>query len=154
MKLIQNLTLREKVILVLAIVALFSLSFHALLWQPLTQQTQDLTEQIEQQREDLNWMQKNIGRLQANVKKPKNIKGSLVSWLDLQVTKHQLKESLKRIKPRGESEVKIWLEQASVKQLMQLLGDMSQYTIKIESIKMTAADAPGVVDASLILVKQ
>jgi len=154
MKALQNLTFREKAILALAIIALSSLSFHALLWEPLTQETIALTEQIEQEREDLIWIQKNIGRLKANVKKPKKVQGSVVSWIDLQVKKHQLKDSLKRIKPRGENEVKIWLEQADVKQLMQFLGDVSQYAIKIEAIKMIAVDEPGVVDANLILVKQ
>ena len=154
MKAIQNLTLREKVILVFAIIALTSLSFHALVWEPLSQKTIDLTEQLEQEHENLNWIKQNIGRLKAQAIKPKIIKGSLVSWLDLQVKKHQLKDSLKRIKPKGENEVKIWLEQTNVKQLMQLLGDISQYAIEIDAIKLVALDEPGVVNANIVLVKQ
>jgi len=153
MKALQNLTTREKLILVFAVVALSSLSFHALIWQPLSQQTIELTEQLEQAQDDLGWMEQNIGRLKANVKKPKNIQGSVVSWLDLKINKHQLKESLKRIKPRGDNAVKIWLEQANVKQLMQFLGDVSQYEINIEALKMIALDELGVVDANLVLVK-
>lgn len=154
MQALDNLSLREKGILAFALLAIFGLSFHALLWEPLINKSSELQEQLEFEQENLVWIKQNIGRLQSNKLESKKVNGSLASWLDLQLNKNQLKDALKRIKPKGDVQVKIWLENAGHKQLMAFLAGITQYNIKIDTIKMNALDTPGFVDAAIVIESQ
>lgn len=154
MQALNNLSLRERLILIFAIVALLSLSLHAFVWEPLIEDTANYQEQLEEEKDDLLWIQQNIGQLKKTSIKTKAIKGSLISWLDLQVKKNQLKDHLKRIKPRGEKQVKIWLEDVNAKFLIQFLENVTQYTIVIDEIKLVALDELGKINATIILENQ
>ena len=91
MQAFNNLSLRERMILIFAAFALVVLSFHAFVWQPLIDDATSYQEQLEQEQDDLLWIQQNIGQLSNASVKTKSIKGSLISWLDLQINKNQLK---------------------------------------------------------------
>ncbi len=154
MQTFKNLSLREQFILIFAVVVLLSLSFHSFIWEPLTTASIELEEQLEQEQDDLDWIKQNVAKVSSKASKIKVVKGSFISWLDLRVKKHQLNLSLKRIKPKGNNEVKIWLEQANVKQLMNFLAEVTQYNVQINAIKMIALDSPGIVDVNFVLEKQ
>ncbi len=154
MQALLDLSLREKGILAFAFLAILGLSFHALLWEPLINKSIELQEQVDIEQENLVWIKQNIKRLQTNKQATKNISGSLASWLDLQLKQNNLKDALQRIKPKGDVQVKIWLENANVTQLMTFLSGITQYKIKIDTIKMSALDVPGFVDVSIVIESQ
>lgn len=153
MQAFQQLSLREKLIVIIAGVVLLALSLHAFIWEPINLESVELKETLEQEKEDLTWIQNNVHLIKPSTSKTKAINGSFVSWLDLSVKNLQLKKHLKRIKPRGDKEVKLWIEEGDVKQLIRFLSYLSQYNVTINSIKMTALDKKGLVDANMILVR-
>lgn len=154
MQVFNNLSLREKLIISFATLALVVLTLHAFVWQALIDDGINYQQRLAQQQDDLLWVQQNIGQLKNPSAKAKKINGSLISWLDLQINHYQLKNNLKRIKPRGDHRVKIWLEEADAKNLMELLSGISQYSVNIEEIKLVALEKAGIINASIILAMQ
>lgn len=152
----ERLSRREKIIVIVASVVLMLLSIHSFIWQPLVDEQAALIERKAEALDDLAWVKDNIAQLSNESKQgsTQKITGSLVSWLDLRIIQYQLKDQLKRIKPSSETQVKLWFEKANMANMTQFLGDMKPHQIKISSIKISASDDLGLVDAQVVLQAQ
>ncbi|MBL7002727.1 MAG: type II secretion system protein M [Gammaproteobacteria bacterium] len=149
---ISQLTIRERVIVISASVVLLFLAIHALVWQPLIDQHHYLSEEIELAKSDVQWVQQNAPLLKVKKQQPQAvISGSLVSWIDLRMSKNKLKKQLKRIKPIGDTGVKLWLEGAEFEQVMLLIQEITAYKVNIEELRISAAEIPSIVDVTVTL---
>lgn len=151
MSLLQNLNLREKLIILIAILVMTFIGVDSFLWAPLQDQNIHLKQKIETANEDLLWIKDNAYRLNLVGQKKQRVKTSLVSWLDINLKKNKIDKKLKRIKPKNENEVKVWLENVDNIKFFHLLKDLSRFQVEFIEIKISKLDINGMIDVSFVV---
>lgn len=145
----------RQIILVVGAILAIAL-FYLLVWSPITEGYANKKKQVEAQRELLSWMQSNstrINQLQGSGKSTRaGSDGPLLSTVDRTVKSSKLGSSMKRLEPQGENKVQIWFENTEFDALVDWLTQLSsQYQIQVNTINIDRQDAPGQVNARVVL---
>lgn len=146
----------RQIILVVGIILIISL-LYLLIWSPVTEGYAQKKTQVVAQRELLRWMQSSslqIDRLQGSGQKSRaGNDDPLLSTVDQTIKSSQLGNSMKRLEPQGENKVQIWFENTSFDALTDWLSQLAnQYQIRVNTINIDRQDAPGQVNARVVLI--
>lgn len=156
LNLLERYSLREKMIVGIGLVIVLVLGVHAFVIEPYLERVATVREQIAQQRADLAWMRSAVegmpaGELGATAPK---ISGTLANFIDQAVRRQGLSGQLSQMSPIGNDEVRMRYSAVDFNRLVSFIAQVNTNGLDIKDIRITAADDPGVVDSSLVLVRR
>jgi type II secretory pathway component PulM len=147
---------REKAIVALAVVVLTIMSIHALIIEPYQLRVASVQSDIEQQSSDLLWMKSVVSRLPSAgaVTSTNEIEGSLANFIDIAVRKQGLKRQLSQMTPIGSDEIRMRYSEIDFNRMVDFIAHINSNGLEVKDIRITTADNPGIVDSSIVLVRQ
>jgi type II secretory pathway component PulM len=156
LSLLERYTLREKTIVGVALVVVLVLGVHAFVIEPYQERVSAVREQIAQHRADLAWMNSAVagmpaGELGAGTPQ---ISGTLANFIDQAVRRQGLAGQLSQMSPIGTDEVRIRYNAVDFNRLVSFIAQVNANGLDIKDIRISAAENPGVVDSSLVLVRR
>jgi len=156
LSLLERYTLREKTIVAFALLALLGLGIHALVIEPYQQRLAALEAEIEQQRADLAWMRTAVAGLPTADSSTANARfsGSLANFIDQAVRRQGLSGQLSDMSPIGSDEIRMRYSAVDFNRLVGFIAQVNSKGLDIKDIRISAADDPGVVDSSIVLVRR
>lgn len=149
-------SLRERVIVGVALVVILGLGLHALVIEPYQLRIGEARDALEQQRADLKWTRSVVARLPRNGAGASNsqISGSLANFVNQAVRRQGLIEQMSQISPVGEDEIRMRYNAVEFNRLVSFIAVVSNSGLEIKDIRISAVDNPGVVDSSIVLVRR
>ena len=147
---------REKTIVALALLVVLVLGFHAFIIEPYQQRLAELEESIDQHRVDLKWMRSVVPGLPivgAEITAGK-IEGTLANFIDQAVRRQGLNNQLSQMSPVGNDEVRMRYSAVDFNRLVGFIARIHASGLDVKDIRITAANTPGIVDSSIVLVRQ
>ncbi len=156
LSLLERYTMREKMIVALALVVIIGLGIHAFVIEPYQQRVADLEAEIEQQRADLNWMRSTVAGLPAAgaATDTARISGTLANFIDQAVKNQGLSGQLSQMSPIGTDEIRMRYSAVDFNRLVGFIAQANSSGLDIKDIRISAADDPGIVDSSLVFVRR
>ena len=156
LSLLERYTLREKAIVGLGLLVLILLGIHALVIEPYQQRVSALHEEIEQQRADLAWMRSAVAGMPTGSSGPatSKISGTLANFIDQAVRRQGLSGQLSQMSPVGNDEIRMRYNAVDFNRLVGFIAEVSTSGLEIKDLRISAADDPGNVDSSLVLVRR
>ncbi len=156
LSLLERYTLREKLIVGIALAVVLGLGVHAFVIEPYQERVSTVREQIAQQRADLAWMNSAVagmpvGELGANAPQ---ISGTLANFIDQAVRRQGLSGQLSQMSPIGSDEVRMRYSAVDFNRLVSFIAQVNANGLDIKDIRISAAENPGIVDSSLVLVRR
>jgi general secretion pathway protein M len=152
----QSKTPQEHMAMIIGGAAVLLLLIYLIIWRPFQQSLEEKALLVKSQESTLQWMKDNA-ELVKNLRRSGNNKGTasneaLLTLVDRTAKSIQLRQQIKRIKPQGDDAVQLWVEQAAFDTLVLWLSQMTQeYALNIESLNIDRQDAPGLVNARVVL---
>ncbi|MCG7904983.1 MAG: type II secretion system protein M [Candidatus Thiodiazotropha taylori] len=149
-------TPQEHLAMIVGGTAVLLLLIYLIVWRPFQQSLEQKALLVKSQESTLQWMKDNAD-LVKNMRSNQPGKGAasneaLLTLVDRTAKRIQLRQQIKRIKPQGDDSVQLWVEQASFDTLIRWLGQMTQeYALNIESLNIDRQDAPGLINARVVL---
>ncbi|MCG7911155.1 MAG: general secretion pathway protein GspM [gamma proteobacterium symbiont of Stewartia floridana] len=149
-------TPQEHLAMIVGGTAVLLLLIYLIVWRPFQQSLEQKALLVKSQESTLQWMKDNAD-LVKNMRSNQPGKGAasneaLLTLVDRTAKRVQLRQQIKRIKPQGDDSVQLWVEQASFDTLIRWLGQMTQeYALNIESLNIDRQDAPGLINARVVL---
>ena len=147
---------REKTIVALALLVVLVLGFHAFVIEPYQQRLVELEESIDQHRADLKWMRSVVPGLPitgAEISAGK-IEGTLANFIDQAVRRQGLNNQLSQMSPVGNDEIRMRYSAVDFNRLIGFIARIYASGLDVKDIRITAVDTPGIVDSSIVLVRQ
>jgi len=156
LKLLERYTLREKAIVAAALLVVIVIGFHALVIEPYQERASALREEIAQQRTDLAWMRSAVAGMPTGGTGPATaqISGTLANFINQAVRRQGLSGQLSQISPIGNDEIRMRYSAVEFNRLVNFIAQVNSSGLDIKDIRITAADNPGIVDSSLVLVRR
>jgi len=152
---LSKLSMREKLIVILAFVVLSALSIHGLIIEPYQQNLVRVTESIEQAKSDLLWMQSEVQRLPASREAQTNVNfdGSLANLINQVVASQKLKTYLTQMTPIGKSEIRIRYSAIEFNQLIDFIALLKKRGLIIKELRIDSTSNIATVDSTVVFRK-
>jgi len=152
---LSKLSMREKLIVIMAFVIVFALSIHGLVIEPYQQNLVRVTKQINQAKSDLLWMQSEVQRLPVNIAAQKKVSfnGSLANLINQAVASQQLKTYLTQMTPIGDSEIRIRYSAIDFNQLIAFIATLKQRGLIIKDLRINSTSDIATVDSTVVFKK-
>ncbi len=149
-------SLRERIIVGVALAVVLVLGLHALIIEPYQLRLAELQDALEQQQADLEWTRSVVARLprSGGGTSGAQISGSLANFINQAVRRQGLIEQMSQISPVGEDEIRMRYNAVEFNRLISFIAVVSNSGLEIKDIRISAVDNPGVVDSSIVLVRQ
>ena len=147
---------REKSIVALALLVVLALAGHSLVIEPYQQRYVELQESIDQHNADLKWMRSVVPGLPiagAEISAGK-IEGTLANFIDQAVRSQGLSNQLSQMSPVGSDEIRMRYSTVDFNRLVSFVARIHASGLEVKDIRITAANTPGIVDSSIVLVRQ
>lgn len=156
LKLLERYTLREKTIVGLGLLVLIVLGIHAFVIEPYQERVATVRETIAQQRADLAWMRSAVAGMptEGAVAGTAQISGTLANFINQAVQRLGLSGQLSQISPIGNDEIRMRYSAVDFNRLVSFIAQVNSSGLDIKDIRISAADNPGIVDSSLVLVRR
>ena len=156
LKLLERYTLREKAIVGVALLVLIVLGIHAFVIEPYQERTATVREAIAQQRADLAWMRSAVAGMPTGgaAASTTQISGTLANFINQAVQSQGLSGQLSQISPIGNDEIRMRYSAVDFNRLVNFIAQVNSSGLDIKDIRISAADDPGIVDSSLVLVRR
>lgn len=156
LKLLERYTLREKTIVGLGLLVLIVLGIHAFVIEPYQERVTTVREAIVQQRADLAWMRSAVAGMptEGAVAGTAQISGTLANFINQAVQRLGLSGQLSQISPIGNDEIRMRYSAVDFNRLVNFIAQVNSSGLDIKDIRISAADNPGIVDSSLVLVRR
>ena len=156
LKLLERYTLREKAIVGAGLLVVILLGIHAFVIEPYQQRVATVREAIVQQRADLAWMQSAVAGMPTGgtAASSAQISGTLANFINQAVRRQGLSGQLSQISPIGNDEIRMRYSAVDFNQLVKFIAQVNSSGLDIKDIRISAADDPGIVDSSLVLVRR
>ena len=156
LSLLERYTMREKAIVVGALLVVIALGVHALVIEPYQQRVAELEERIAQQRDDLAWMRTAVTRLPTGDQAANTaaISGTLANFIDQAARRLGLSEQLAQMSPSGNDEIRMRYNEVDFNRLMQFIAQVRTSGLEVKDIRISAVENAGFVDSSLVLVRR
>jgi type II secretory pathway component PulM len=146
----NGISLRERAIVAVAAAFLLYVLIDLIVIQPAFNSGNQLQQQVEQAREDLDWMIEVIPRISGTSSSKQPISGSIVSFVDTQVSRLDLKRNLQQMTPLQDGQVRVRLNEVKFEKLLQFFATLDR-SVAIEEVRILPQAESGVVNASAIL---
>ena len=155
MSYLSKLSIRERLILITAVVVIVALSIHGLVIEPYQQNLIRVTEEIDQAKSDLLWMQSEIQRLPVSsaTKKGVSFNGSLANLINQAVASQKLKTYLTQMTPIGESEIRIRYSAIEFNQLITFIAGLKDRGLIIKDLRINSTSDIATVDSTVVFRK-
>jgi type II secretory pathway component PulM len=156
LKLLERYTLREKAIVGAALLVLIVLGIHAFVIEPYQERIATVREAIAQQRADLAWMRSAVAGMPTGgaAASTTQISGTLANFINQAVQRQGLSGQLSQISPIGNDEIRMRYSAVDFNRLVNFIAQVNSSGLDIKDIRISAADDPGIVDSSLVLVRR
>ncbi|MDH3388251.1 MAG: type II secretion system protein M [Gammaproteobacteria bacterium] len=156
LSLLERATPRERAIIVIALLVVLVLGVHAFVIEPYQERAAALREAIEQQRVDLVWMRSAIASLPATemADSTSEFSGTLANFIDQAVRRQGLAGQLSQMSPIGADEIRIRYNAVDFNRLVNFIAQVNASGLEVKDLRISAADNPGIVDSSLVLVRR
>lgn len=149
----ENLNLRERYIVVFASLIALIIGFDAIVLEEYRADTQMLDEKLEQAEQDLMWMKEAVFRLPASGQKNQKVDtGRVVTFVDKQITRLNLKKHMQQMTPIGAESVRLRLSDLDFSKLMTFFSAIDNALV-IQEVRLTAADSDGLINVSVVVSK-
>ena len=156
LSLLERATPRERLIVVFALLVVILLGVHAFVIEPYQERAAALRAEIEQQRADLAWMRTTVASLPATeiAENPSEISGTLANFIDQAVRRQGLAGQLSQMSPIGSDEIRMRYNAVDFNRLVNFIAQINSSGLEVKDLRISAADNPGIVDSSLVLVRR
>lgn len=151
---------REQRALIAAAVVLTLFLLYALIWQPLHRDVQRLRASARSQMTSLAWMKQasaEVQRLRASARPrmPASPPQPLLTLADQTIRSEQLRAAVRRLEPRGEHQVQLWVENVDFDPLVRWLTNLrTRRAVVVTAISIDRQTTPGVINAHVTLTDQ
>ena len=148
-------SLREKLIVLVAMVVVVFVGVHALMIEPYLMRVAALHDEIEQQRTDLAWMKSAVARMPTGLTSPGNarISGTLANFIDQAVRRQGLSDKLSQMSPIGTDEIRMRYKAIDFNRLIEFIAEVSSSGLEVQDMRILASDTPGIVDSHIVLMR-
>jgi type II secretory pathway component PulM len=148
-------SLREKLIVLAAMVVVVVLGTHALVIEPYLTRIAALHDEIEQQRTDLVWMKSAVARMPtgATSSSAVSINGTLANFIDQAVRRQGLSDQLSQMSPIGTDEIRMRYKAVDFNQLIGFIAEVNSNGLEVQDMRILASDTPGIVDSHIVLMR-
>lgn len=153
----QQLSLREKrLVIITAIVVVITLVYF-MIWQPLQDGIQTSQIRIKAQQQTLAQMQEQAAEARQLLAAQRQAgasrsSGSLLVIIERTAQSKNLKSRLQKVQPEGDDSVRVWVENASFDQLIDWLALLeNRNTIYVSEIIIERQKEPGRVNSRILL---
>ncbi|MDH3221788.1 MAG: type II secretion system protein M [Gammaproteobacteria bacterium] len=156
LSLLERATPRERLIVVFALLVVILLGVHAFVIEPYQERAAALRGEIEQQRADLVWMRTTVASLPATEmsENTSEISGTLANFIDQAVRRQGLAGQLSQMSPIGSDEIRMRYNAVDFNRLVNFIAEINSSGLEVKDLRISAADNPGIVDSSLVLVRR
>ena len=157
LEMLARLTPRERAVVAAAVLVALVIAVHALIVEPYQFRMAELRDQVEQNRDDLAWMRSTVASLPAGgdaVDDSVRISGTLANFINQAVSRQGLTQQLSQMSPIGEDEIRMRYNAVDFNRLVGFIAQVNSSGLEIKDLRISAADTPGIVDSSLILVRR
>jgi len=146
---------REKSIVVIALLVVIVLAFHAMIIEPYQQRLAQLHDSLDQHSADLDWMRSVVPRLPASDSaiNVQEINGTLANFIDQAVRRQGLSNQLSQMSPVGNDEIRMRYSAVDFNRLISFIAYINSSGLEVRDIRISSADDPGVVDSSLVFTR-
>jgi type II secretory pathway component PulM len=147
--------MREKLIVILAVVIVGTLSIYDLVIEPYHQDLVRVTEEIDQAKSDLLWMQSEVQSLPVNTATQNKVSfnGSLANLINQAVANQKLKTYLTQMTPIGESEIRIRYSSIDFNQLIAFISTLKERGLIIKDLRINSTSDIATVDSTVVFKK-
>ena len=150
----NRISFREQAIVAIAGLIALVVILDGLVVTPYHLHSQQLDEQISQAREDLGWMQQAVRRLpRQNNQAARQITGRLVTFIDGQISRAGLKQSMQQMTPIQDNSVRLRLADVEFNQLLRFFSTLDGL-VMVDEARILPSDQPGQVSVSLVVSKK
>ena len=152
---LSKLSMREKWIVIAAILVVGVLSIHSLVIEPYQQNFGRVTDAIDQAKIDLLWMQSEVKRLPSSSATKKNVSfnGSLANLINQAVASQKLNTYLTQMTPMGESEIRIRYSAIDFNQLITFIATLKERGLIIKDLRINSTSDIATVDSTVVFIK-
>jgi type II secretory pathway component PulM len=152
---LSKFSMREKLIVILAVVIVGTLSIYDLVIEPYHQDLVRVTEEIDQAKSDLLWMQSEVQSLPVNTATQKKVSfnGSLANLINQAVANQKLKTYLTQMTPIGESEIRIRYSSIDFNQLIAFISTLKERGLIIKDLRINSTSDIATVDSTVVFKK-
>lgn len=152
----ENLSKRERYMVIGAGAALLVFLLYILAWSPLVNRAQTLERRVHAQEQELAWMRQaaaEVQRLRGGSAPAQAARSeSLLSLIERTARERGLSGAVRRVQPEGQSGARIWLEGAAFDDLVLWLHQLSSnYGVRISEASVDRQPQPGLVNARLLV---
>jgi general secretion pathway protein M len=154
---LQQLSPRERTMVILAGIAMITLLFYLALWAPLQKGIENKQRLVLLQQEQLKTMRaqaQDIRLAQNSSRSRQNItdSSSLLSVIDRTAKQEKIKSALQKAQPEGEDGVRLWLVDITFDRMIDWLNQLDlQYGIYVSDISIERDEKFGRVDSRILL---
>ena len=147
---------REKTIVVLLLLVVIGLGLHALIVEPYQLRVATVRAEIEQQTADLAWMKSAVAKLPAAQMNNVTVKidGTLANFINQAVRRQGLSGQLSQMSPIGSDEIRMRYSAVDFNRLIDFIAQVRSSGLEVKDMRISAADDPGIVDSSMVLVRR
>ncbi len=155
-EMLARYSLREKMIVVVALLVMVVIGVHALVIEPYQLRVVELQVELEQQRADLDWMKSAVVNLPATASAPRTgeINGTLANFVDQAVRRQGLSGQLTQISPIGTDEIRMRYSAVDFNRLIGFIAQVNASGLDVKDIRISPGDNPGIVDSNVVLVRR
>jgi type II secretory pathway component PulM len=152
---LSKFSMREKLIVILAVVIVGTLSIYDLVIEPYHQDLVRVTEEIDQAKSDLLWMQSEVQSLPVYTATQKKVSfnGSLANLINQAVANQKLKTYLTQMTPIGESEIRIRYSSIDFNQLIAFISTLKERGLIIKDLRINSTSDIATVDSTVVFKK-
>jgi len=154
---LQQLSARERNLVILAGVAVFAMLLYFVLWMPIQKGIENKHRLVALQEEQLKTMQKqalDFHATQGSSRNRQNVtdSSSLLSVIDRTAKQRKLKSTLQKAQPEGDDGVRLWLVDITFDQMIEWLNQLDlKYGIYVSDISIERDEKYGRVDSRILL---
>ena len=148
----DSISLRERIIVAAAVMVALYIAVDMLLVQPFTGSFEQVQENTIQAQDDLSWMQQAVTRIPAG-SSGKSLQGSIVSYVDGQISRAGFKSNLQQMTPLQDDAVRVRLRDVEFDKLLTFFAAVNARVV-IDEVRILPQGSAGLVNASLVLKKQ
>ena len=154
-ELMARYSARERLIVLIALLVMFTLGIHALVIEPYQKRLTSLSEEIEQSKNDLQWMTSMVHRIPTSATgiAQQSFSGSLANLINQAVKQQNLNAFLAQMTPRGEEEIRVRFSAVPFELLIRFIAKMNDLGLNVKDLRINASDNPAQVDSNLVFNK-
>ncbi len=152
----DNLSSRERALLLLVSGVVLIAVFYLILWEPLVKHVVALRQTVAEERTAAAWMEQvalEVRALRGVATTEKRSGESLLSLVDRSARAAGMGSHINRVEPEGRDKVRVWLNEVAFDVLIPWLAELRKsQAISPESLVADRQSASGVVNVRLVLV--